>query len=234
MKRVVVGLLFSLLMFGAALCFFGAATSRGLIYFPGLGIDPADLGKLLVLIGLLVMPFMVTLQIDAARGTRSTRYAVLLSLVILLAFPLPFEGRRWSYAMNADGTPMIDETFKTPVKSWDAFLGYAPFWKSRYVKPTAHPAYTRDNHTREVDEGNALWGSRTTYKLYANIGSDDYECRSSAAFHLLGFYYDDQRDGRGEEEVTLDKDTRCQTVKLDDGVVDRDQPVIAIPVMPGR
>lgn len=236
MKRVVVGLLFSFLMFLTALCFFAAGAGNQTIHFFGIGMEPADLGKALLLTALLILPFMIALQIDASRKTRLAPYAVLLSLAVLAIFPLKFQGELWHWATNPDGTPMVDETSSAggQLRTFDGLFGYEPFWQSYYVKPARHVDYDSENHeTRDLQEGNALWGKRTSYKLYPANDKDDRECREAVAWHLLGFYYDDRRDRRMAFEMDAKTDPLCRPVKVAEGLVRRDAPAIAIPVMPG-
>ncbi|OZI37092.1 hypothetical protein CAL29_01260 [Bordetella genomosp. 10] len=236
MKRIVVGLIFSFLMFFVALCFFGAARGNDTLHFPGIGIEPAELGKLLLLAALLILPFWLTLQIDARRRTRLTRYAILASLAVLAFFPLPFQGELRHPATNRDGTPMIDQTFNDGrrVQAFDGLFGYAPFWNSYYVRPARHPDYDRrNNETRDLQEGNAFWGKRTSYRLYPDNEKDDRECREAVAWHLLGFYYDDRKDRRMPFEMSPKTDPLCRPVQVPEGLVRRDRPVIGIPALPG-
>jgi len=232
MKRVVVGLLFSFLMFLTALCFFAAGAGNQTIHFAGIGMEPADLGKTLLLVALLILPFMVALQIDAKRKTHLARYAGLLSLAVLAFFPLKFQGELWHWATNADGTPMMDETSRagSQLRAFDGLFGYLPYWQSYYVKPPRHADYDSENHeTRELQEGNTFWGKRTSYKLYPSNDKDDRECREAVAWHLLGFYYDDRRDRRIIFEIDPKTDPLCRPVKVAEGLLRRDVPEIVIP-----
>lgn len=215
----------ALLLFGAAACLFLQAGHGSLIYFSsGVGIQPLEIGKLLILLVLLLETLFIALVIDARARRRRLIWAVPLAwLLLLVVFPLGIEGRLWSEASYADGRPMTDERSGERVKSWDAFFGYVPLWRARFEARPPYDRYeTTDLYNRRAYDGNLLWGTGLLYGLnrrsiprFDDGSGQVYECELERTRHVLGFYWRDRAGSLLEyaEPDALPAD-RCRLIDM--------------------
>jgi hypothetical protein len=198
--RLTLTVTFALLMFAVAICMaWQGASGGGLVYFNnGLAFEPADLGKALQMLAVMLLIPMLAAHLAHARNTWLLKIAVLMCPLALVLFPIPFEARLWSEAFYPDGQPMFDDSHER-VKSWDAFFGYAPIWHKVFSVSAPYDRYeTTDLGERQELTGNRLWGEHKTYGLNQNgwpgsaddsPGDEVFECVFEDTHYVLGFYW---------------------------------------------
>lgn len=224
-KHIVLNFTFSILMFAVAICMFlQASNGGGLIFLDnGIGFEPKDLGLAILMVAFLIMPLWLMALRDFKNNTNFFKYAFIISALVLLIFPLPFEGRLWSNASFPDGKPMYEDYSTNRVKSWDYFFGYEPLWRRNLNLNPQYLRYeTTDLGTRLTRDGNYLWSVDRTYGLNkkgwltaynAEIGEKVYECIFDETHYLLGFYWRNSKLSEMEywTEDKLPKD-KCQQI----------------------
>lgn len=163
--------------------------------------DPKDLGNACLFAVVLILPFYLLLLYDEQKQTKRVLFAPLISLLLLVCFPIPIEGRVF---MN--NNTALDAAGK-PVKRERAYFSFEPFWDRDYYYHVPQRLSSYEAHKEGVMwsvTGNHFFSQMKRYEInkYNKYVEEQYqsdyvyECLTDKSTNVLGFVWRDIRGGK--------------------------------------
>lgn len=180
--------------------------------------SPSFSAAMLMIAGLL-LPFFIFLGVVCKLPKKyGITIALLMSVLVILFFPLPMEFKWCSYTAS-DGSP-------SQYKLCHDDYGYQPFWWNKQTVEKQYQSYKLNPYgRRHTFSGNWLFSEKITYTtptIYQkpclvcveekNVQQDNQmECEFTKQSYLLGFYFRDFKGPLHSHELQKNL-YRCQKI----------------------
>lgn len=166
--------------------------------------DPIDLANVILLIVCAIIPFHLLSMINKKHKSKPIYFTPIISLIIIVLFPLPIEGRT-QFRPHETNSSSVDQANKN-YKETDVWFGFKPFWNRQTIRESSkkYNQFSLSGTQRSAESGNIhLHYTVTKYKLQkieisaTNNNPNQFKYKNECIFErktqILGFYWRDQR-----------------------------------------